>query len=329
MFWVTVPFAVVGTLAGWLIVPRTADAAAADRRFDGPGALLLMPALTALLLTISESAAWGLASPLLRASGAAAVILLAGFIRRQLRAPAPLLNLGLFRAPAFAGGVLAIVLSYALLYGMFFLMSFALVRGYGDQPLAAGVRLAIVPVLLGIIAPFTGALQARLGLRVLLLGGMAACCAALILLTRVMDGTPASLGPVMAALGLFGAGLGLFIAPNNSATMSAAPAARSGQAGGLLNLARMLGTSLGVACASALLAWRLHVYTGAVDTTRNLAERHLLSAIADGLWLLVAFALVAGLMGILRGRPGSDPRMVGQGLEPHGSLGADEAAKRG
>ena len=64
-------------------------------------------------------------------------------------------------------------MSYALLYAMFFLMSFALVRGYHDQPVTAGLRLALVPVALGVVAPFTGTLQARLGLRTLLLGGMA------------------------------------------------------------------------------------------------------------------------------------------------------------
>ena len=45
-------------------------------------------------------------------------------------APAPLIDLGLFRTPAFAGGVVAVLLSYAMLYAMFFAMSFALVRGW-------------------------------------------------------------------------------------------------------------------------------------------------------------------------------------------------------
>jgi hypothetical protein len=46
----------------------------------------------------------------------------------------------------------------------------------------------------------------------------------------------------------------MFIAPNNSATMSAAPHERSGEAGGLLNLIRVLCTSVGVAGASAVLS---------------------------------------------------------------------------
>jgi len=52
IFWVTVPFAILGTLLGWLIVPRTTTFAG-DRRFDLPGAILLVPALATLLLAIS------------------------------------------------------------------------------------------------------------------------------------------------------------------------------------------------------------------------------------------------------------------------------------
>src|SRR5262249_37792826 len=56
------------------------------------------------------------------ASTAAAAVLLSMFIRRERRTPGPLVDLDLFRITPFAGGTLAIVLSYAMLYGMFFLI---------------------------------------------------------------------------------------------------------------------------------------------------------------------------------------------------------------
>nr|WP_294503874.1 MFS transporter [uncultured Rhodopila sp.] len=306
VFWVTVPFAAVAAVGAWLLVPRTTDINP-DRRFDLPGALLLIPALAALLLLISESYAWGLTSPPLLACWLAVMVLLPAFVWRQNHTTAPLIDLALFQNPAFSGGVVAIVMSYALLYGMFFLMSFALMRGYHDQPLTAGARLAIVPVALGIVAPFTGLLQKRLGRRVLLLGGMALCCASNVMLLMLMDGAPATLPAVMVMLALFGAGLGLFIAPNNSETMSAAPPDHRGQAGGMLNLMRVLGTSVGVASASALLTWRLAGRTGVIGHTTNVPEQQLLASIADGLWLLIGFAVIAALMAILRGEPLEPP----------------------
>jgi MFS family permease len=54
VFWATVPFAFAGAIIGWLVIPQTTDLGS-DRRFDWRGAILLMPALTALLVLISES----------------------------------------------------------------------------------------------------------------------------------------------------------------------------------------------------------------------------------------------------------------------------------
>jgi MFS family permease len=207
VFWAGVPFALAGVVIVWLIIPQTADRRS-DRRFDWRGALLLMPALTMLLMVISLSHAWGPTSPAIIGSTVATIVLLLLFIGQERQVSAPIINLNLFRITAFAGGILAIVMSYAMLYGMLFLMSFALVRGFHHSPLAAGLRLAIIPVALGIVAPFSGALHERLGVRTVLLSGMSICVAALILLSMALTRTGSSVHGVMIALAVFGAGLG-------------------------------------------------------------------------------------------------------------------------
>ena len=232
------------------------------------------------------------------------------FVRQERRIPAPLVDLDLFRTGAFAGGILAIIFSYAALYGMFFLMSFALVRGYHDLPLAAGLHLAIIPVALAIVSPFSSALRQRFGIRAVLFSGMAICAAAMILLSVSLTGTADSLTGVMIALAAFGVGMGVFIAPNNSATIDAAPIDFRGEAAGLLGLTRILGTSVGVALPSAVLSWRLAVPTGIeVNTTRVVSRETLLGGVSDALLLLIAFAIVAGVISLLRAppRPAAEP----------------------
>jgi Major Facilitator Superfamily len=297
---VTVPFALLGAALGWLIVPKTA-VLAEDRRFDSGGALILVPALVALLLAITEAPAWGLTPPFVVAV-VAALILLGLFVWRECRAPAPLIRLRLFRSPAFSAGAVGVLVSYGLLYGMFFAMSFALVRGYHDPAVAAGLRLTIVPLALGIVAPFSGALY-ELRPRLVMLGGMAVCIAAVLALTATITGGPRSLPGVMIALAAFGAGLGIFIAPNNSATIASAPADRSGEAGGLLNLMRSFGTGVGVAAASSLLAWRLEMATGVAERTIGVAKPALLAAVGDVMLMLATFAIIAGAASMLRARP--------------------------
>jgi MFS family permease len=311
IFWVTVPFAVLGTALGWLIVPRTTTFSG-DHRFDLPGAFLLVPALAALLLAISEFQAWGLSAPLI-ACAVAAPLLLGGFLWRETRAPAPLINLSLFRSAAFSAGSVGVLVSYGMLYGMFFAMSFALVRGYHDQPLAAGFRLTIVPVALGLVAPFSGALSDKRP-RLLMLAGMAISVAAAMALTRLLDGTPGSLTRVMVGLAAFGVGLGFYIAPNNNATMSAAPADKSGVAGGLLNLLRALGGGVGVAASSVVLAWGLESATGVHERTAGAPEAALIAAAGDVLVLLALFGALGAAMAVIRNAPEVDGRKaVGAG----------------
>jgi MFS family permease len=186
-----------------------------------------------------------------------------------------------------------------MLYGMFFAMSFALVRGYHDKPLAAGLRLTIVPIALSIVAPFSGALY-ELGPRLIKIAGMAICASALLALIAALTGAESSLTGVMLAMAAFGSGLGLFIAANNTMTISAAPSERSGQAGGLLNLMRVFGTGIGVATASSVLAWRIEAMTGLHERTVEAPPAILLAAIRDVMLALVVFAIIAGATALLR-----------------------------
>jgi EmrB/QacA subfamily drug resistance transporter len=299
VFWVSVPFGFAGVIFGWLVLPQTTGLAL-EKRFDWKGALLLTPAVVSLVVILSEFHAWGPRSMPLIGTVVAALILLPLFAWRERKPTSPLIDLHLFRIPAFTGGVIAVNLSYALLYSMFFLMSFAFIRGFGESPIAAGLRLAIVPIALGLVAPVSGALYERMGARIVTTSGMVMCLGAMALLSKTLTGAIGHELPRMTALALFGIGLGLFIAPNNSATMAAAPDDRCGEAGGMLNLMRVLGCIVGVAAASTALSWRLAALTGIGAHTLGVPTQTVLAAVNDVLWMLGAFAVVAGGAALLR-----------------------------
>jgi MFS family permease len=141
---------------------------------------------------------------------------------------------------------------------------------------------------------------------------MLICVIGLALLFAVMNGTPASLSLVMLALAIFGVGQGLFISPNNSAIMAAAPPSLTGEAGGLLNVMRSLGISIGVAAASSLLAWRLAVLTGSGHNTLAAEGRHLLAAGHDVIILLGGCVTVAGALSLTRTSPRSSRKTATQ-----------------
>ncbi len=100
VFWINVPFGIVGAVAGWLILPQTAHLAA-DKRFDVKGALLLGPMLTAFMIVLNEGQTWGAASPAFIAAAAdrrgRCSCSCSG--RSKARADAPLLDPRLFDTP--------------------------------------------------------------------------------------------------------------------------------------------------------------------------------------------------------------------------------------
>ncbi|MFG1299922.1 MFS transporter [Xanthobacter sp. V3C-3] len=301
VFWLSVPFAVVALLAGWLALPRE-QATDRGQSFDWSGAALLGPALVLLVMALNHLSAWGPTSlPVIASLGGAAALMWL-FVRRERRAVHPLVALRLFGSGAFTAGAVAVTLGYALLYGMFFLMSFLLEHGYGDSPRAAGFRLAVIPVVLGLVAPFSGPLAERLGAARLTACGMAGCVAALGLLwLSASMGEAGSLARTV-AFAVFGAGLGVFIAPNNHETLKAAPGPLAAPAGSLLNLMRVLGSSIGVAAGTASLSFGLDRATGVHDHWMGASGVALVHALDPGLVTLAVLALTAGAVCLLRPR---------------------------
>ncbi len=305
-FWINVPFGLAGAVLGWLVIPQTRPqtrAAAAAGRFDWHGAFLIVPALTALVAALNQLYAWGPASPALLDCAGLAVAFLVLFFRAERRAASPLVDLALLRAPVFLWGNVANFLAYACLFGIFFLVPFVLVRGYDESAFVAGLRLSLVPVMLGVLAPLGGALYDRFGARLVTASGMLVCTGALVLLYTVLDGAAAGLPLVMLALALFGIGQGLFISPNSSAIMGAAPAALTGEAGSLLNVVRYLGISAGISGASTVLALRLGAARDFQGSTLDVPAAALVAAGRDVLVLLGACAVLAGLLSLRRTAP--------------------------
>ncbi|MES0385417.1 MAG: DHA2 family efflux MFS transporter permease subunit [Hyphomicrobium sp.] len=301
VFWINVPFGIVGAIAGWFILPKTMNLSkeSKDKSFDLRGALLLGPMLTAFMLVLNEGHAWGVTSPAYIVAAIAGLALLFFFIKAERRAEAPLLNPRLFKQLAFTAANAGSLMSYALLFGIMLLMPFVFENGYHDTPLQAGLRLAIIPIAISLVAPISGLLFDRFGPRLPTLTGMLICAAALIVLFFTLGEARADLLGVMIALGIFGVGQGLFTAANNTAIMAAAPADLTGEAGGLLNVTRAFGISLGIASASLVLSLQLEAIGDATGSTFHASPGDLLAASRVVVLCLIVFAAAAAAASVV------------------------------
>lgn len=292
VFWATVPAGLLGAGLAWRLLAE-APAATPHRGIDRPGALLLMPAILLVVLALNEASLWGLGSARFLGAMLVGLALLGLFLRQERRSPHPLINPALLGNARFLFGAAAVLMGYALLYGLFFVMAFALVRGYHENEALAGLRMAVVPVAISLTAPFSGGFAARRGMRIASGFALLLCAAALLLLAIQADARHLTEAPALAMLALCGAGLGLYVAPGNHAALGAASPALAAEAGALLNLMRVLGTSLGVASATATLSWAVTAVTHEQDRAFLIEGHPILSATEANFALLLVFVLLA------------------------------------
>jgi EmrB/QacA subfamily drug resistance transporter len=310
VFFIAVPFGIVGSVLAWFILPCTSRAAlrAAHRvqeRFDWPGALLLGPAMTLALLALTFGNTWGWFSPSLLAVACLAALCLVFFVAVERTAASPLVDFSLFGSRLFGLGIVSGLLSYAVLFGSLFLIPFYLQRILGQSAAQTGVLLSPIPLALGVMAPIAGLVTDRAGSRLPTVIGMGISGVALLCLALLpAPGLPATL----AILGLLGVGLGVFTPPNNSAIMGSAPLHRLGTAGGILNMTRSLGTSLGVALSGVILALLLGVQSGQhVGSTVDATTTTLQIALHGTFLFLACLAGLAALLSAARGSSAAQP----------------------
>ena len=230
-----------------LALPAQTAAPGTSRRFDVSGATALVATLAVFSIALTlRPGGWGGAVALLAlAAGLAAL-----FVAIELRADQPLVDIRVIRA---AGLVPSFVVAFLAAYVMMtftVVPPFYLTRSLGLSDAWMGVALAVGPlaaIAAGIPAGrFVDRTDAR---RVAALGLGLMTVAAVAFVTL-----PAALGLagfIVAAL-LLTPGNQLFMAGNNTATMTRAGAGQQGVVSGLLNLARNLGFTAGTGTAALL-----------------------------------------------------------------------------
>jgi DHA2 family multidrug resistance protein-like MFS transporter len=181
------------------------------------------------------------------------------FVRRQLRLPDPLLDVGLFRARPFRGAVVADLLSVFALVGSLWALTQYLQLVVGLSPMLAGLWLLPVMVVSAAAAFLAASLVKRISAAVLVtVGLLVAAVGFALMLGLTPDSGPV---PVVVALSLVALGGGVGMTLTNDIIMSSVPPARAGRAAAISETAYELGTALGTAILGSVLAavYRSHL----------------------------------------------------------------------
>jgi EmrB/QacA subfamily drug resistance transporter len=250
IFFINVPIAVAVVALGIRHVPESRDPRATGK-IDYAGALAGVVFLTGITFAFIEAPALGWSSPAVLAMALVGVLGLAAFLVRERRAASPMLPLSIFAERQFAATNAVTFLVYAALVGATFLLPVVLQVVWGYSPLASGLALLPLTVILLALSARSGQLATRIGPRLQMSAGPVVVGAGLAMLTLVTSGSNYVVY-VLPAVVVFALGLAITVAPLTATAMSSAPAELSGIASAVNNDVARFGGLLAVAVLPAL-----------------------------------------------------------------------------
>ncbi|MGW0248436.1 MFS transporter [Nocardia goodfellowii] len=243
VFVVVVPVGVVCLILVALLVPDSKDPR--ERGLDFPGLALSTAGLGVLVYTIIEAPEQGWLSGRTLLGFAAAVLLLAGLVWRELSARQPMLDVRLFGNLRFSAACAIITITFFTLNGFTFLVTqyFQFLKSY--TPLGAGVRLIPVAVAIIIGSVLGGKLVVKLGTRAVVTVGL--ILMAIAYAWFAFDDVRTEYPIIAAQMVVIGLGIGAVAIPATESIMGVVPAAKAGIGSAMNDATRLLGGALGIA----------------------------------------------------------------------------------
>ncbi len=216
--------------------------------FDWGGAILSGLAIILLVIVINNPRVEPWLSPTILGGLLGGALLLAGFVVWELRVPAPMLEMRLFRNGIFSLALLTRLLGFMAITPTRFLMPIYLISLRGLEEGAAGGVLFLSSLGMGFAGQAAGRLSDRFGSRLFTVIGFVVLVATSLPVAFFSQATPVWM--VMVLLFVNGLSTGLWNVPNNSVIMGSVPPSRLGVVGAFTNLTRNVGNVAGQAIAS-------------------------------------------------------------------------------
>lgn len=255
IFFVNIPIVIATILLSLKVLPKE-QAKSRDNRFDILGAVSIFIALAGLLFFMNSVTKRGIKDPVMILSLAASITSFLIFIIQERRIPYPILDLGLFKNINFTLAVTCSFLATFIFMGFIFLTPFYFEMVRDMKVSAVGSLLMIAPIMMMLIAPFSGRVSDRIGSRILCSAGAAILGIAFAAFS-IFDRTTHIVFIVMSIF-VLGCAAGIFMAPNNKLVMLQAPADKQGIASGVYKMFLNIGSVFGISLFPIVIMGKIH-----------------------------------------------------------------------
>ncbi len=297
--WIFFVNAPIGVLAVALTLTKVSESRDPNATgVDWAGLLTFSGSLFLLVFALVRGNTLGWGSTEIVAMLSSAAILLVLFVIAERVQTRPMLDLSLFKRPAFVGASLVAFTLSSSAFAMFLYLTLYIQDVLHYSPLQAGLRFLPTTLLMFAVAPLSGKLSVRVPIRLLLGVGLLFISGGLLAMTLV---TPTSgWTALIPGFILQGIGVGMVNPPLASAAIGVVPAARSGMASGANSTFRQVGIATGIAALGAIFQHDL----GVGAAVQNASRTEFVGAFTNILEIgsLVAFVGAVGAFALIRSK---------------------------
>jgi EmrB/QacA subfamily drug resistance transporter len=249
IFFVNVPVGVIAFVLAPLLLQESRDARV--KSFDALGGVLVTGGLSALVYAITQAGQDGWLAGKTVGFFAGALALLVGFVVWELRHREPLMRLGILRIKTVSGANVAGFILGTALFSMFLMLTLYMQQVLGYSALKTGVGYLAVAGTAIFTSAIAAQLVTRIGVKPVLVIGMATLTAGLVYFTQVsVDGS--YLIDLLPGFLLIAVGIGFSFVPISIAALAGVQPHEAGLASGLINTSQQIGGALGIAALSTI-----------------------------------------------------------------------------
>ncbi|MFD7137364.1 MFS transporter [Streptomyces sp. NPDC059894] len=243
--------------------------------------VLSVLALVGLAYTLIEGPSQGWTDPVVLSGAAAAVVLGVVFALREVRGPAPVFPVQLFRNSQFSvANLVGFLLNFGL-YGVLYMLGLFLQQEHHASPMRAGFQMLPMMIVFVIGNLTVARFVTKVGTRLPMLIGLTVA-AVLSALLAVLASQPYWL--LAAVVSVANLGLGVTAPAMTAALMDAAGRQHASVSSATFNANRQIGTLVGVAVTGTVLASVHNWDTGARTTFAVAATAYAIAALLVARW---------------------------------------------
>src|SRR6266699_2343425 len=303
IFFINVPVGVLVLVISPLLL-KESRADLDHRHFDTAGAASITGGLMLLVYALTHASQHGWATTETIGLLAASAALVVAFVVIEMRSPAPLLPLRIFRLRTLTASNITALLMGAAVFSQFFLLTLYMQQVLHYSALKTGVAYIALTVSIIGFSAVSQALVTRVGIRLVLPVGMALSAAGLVLYAQLpVHGT--YFADLFPAFILSGIGLAFAFVPMSIGALTGVQPDDAGVASGLLNTNQQIGGAIGVAIATTIATTYTSHYLQGHPGIGPLDGAALTHGFQVAFYVLAALAALAAVISAVMIEPGA------------------------